>query len=162
MAVNVGAGRRNETFRMKIQELGKMVKIVVEVLEKISDLEENDIREEKIMKRCNFHNRGFCKKGNKCNFEHPEENCDFLEDGDGDVKCKNKECKKRHPYKCKWNQSPGGCRRGVSCAFKHQKEGLAAKSAKEVLENGNKQELDRNCKDLEEEVKAKATIGERK
>jgi len=86
----------------------------------------------------------------------------FLEDGDGDVKCKNKEFKKRHPYKRKWNQSPGGGRRSVSYAFKHRKEGLAVKSVKEVLKNGNELELDRNCKDLVEEVKAKATIREKR
>ena len=147
----MGLGSRNETYRGKIDELGKMVNIVEEVLKKISDLEENNIR-----KRCNFHNRGFCKKSKKCNFEHPGEICDLLEDGDGDVKCKNKECGKRHPYHCKWNQSPGGCRRGVSCAFKHKKEGFAAKdkAAKEVLKNGK-------CIDLAEEVKAKATNGEK-
>ena len=94
LAENMGAGSRNDTFRYKIHALGKMVNIVEEVLENISDLEENDIREEKTKKICNFHNRGFCKKGKKCNFEHPEENYDLLKDGE--VKCKTKECKKRY------------------------------------------------------------------
>ena len=86
-------------------------------------------------KRCNFFNRGFCKEGLDCRFDHSEiEICErFLVEGI----CLQKDCNKRHLYKCKYLSSPGGCFRGDACAFSHvlsQSDTKASVDVEEVNE----------------------------
>ena len=146
---NIGEDSRKEILQREIYKLKKMVKFVEEVVEENSEFEENDgTKEEK--KRCNFYNRGYCKKGSLCPYRHPEENCDII------LNCKDKECKKRHPYHCKYSESPGGCRRGGSCAFHHRMV-EERKDAKRVLsKDASVAELENSDKELVEAVTSEA------
>jgi hypothetical protein len=47
-------------------------------------------------------------------------------------KCESKECCKRHPGRCKWDQSKEGCKRNLSCAYLH-----GVQSNKEVVNVAN-------------------------
>ena len=48
---------------------------------------------------CGHNNRGYCKYKSRCRYTHSKDICsDHLSIG----KCSNKECKDRHPRKCKW------------------------------------------------------------
>ena len=80
--------------------------------------------EETIKTRCNFFNRGFCRSGSDCLFNHPKEDCKT------DVErkiCTERKCKKRHRLQCKYFNSERGCARGDGCIFLH----------KNIRESGN-------------------------
>ena len=63
---------------------------------------------------CNFFNRGFCKEGNRCPFNHPKDDCQEHLDG----RCHDPWCKKRHRSICKhWLQ--GSCSLEQDCEFLH-------------------------------------------
>ena len=81
--------------------------------DKLREIKKKDSK----VKKCNFYNRGFCKKGFSCGFDHSEsKNCEtFSELG----VCYDKKCNKRHPYTCKYLKTVGGCFRGEDCAFNH-------------------------------------------
>ena len=69
-----------------------------------------------IQKKCRYFNRGYCKYNIKYKYFHPKEICkDYLEH----QKCDAKVCGKRHPRRCKWDQSKEGCQRNLSCAYLH-------------------------------------------
>ena len=65
---------------------------------------------------CNFFNRGFCKEGSRCPFNHPKDDCqEHLAE-----RCHDPWCKKRHRSICKhWLQ--GGCFLEQACEFLHIK-----------------------------------------
>jgi hypothetical protein len=47
---------------------------------------------------------------------HPKDICtDYLKT----YKCAKKECADRHPKKCKWEETAGGCRRKNECNYLH-------------------------------------------
>ena len=76
-------------------------------------------------KTCKFFNTGFCKFAETCRFKHAKENCVD--------KCDRTICDKRHPKPCKYGIK---CKRGQSCAYRHQttpKENFLAK----LLNNSN-------------------------
>ena len=75
-------------------------------------------------KRCRYYNRGYCKYVSKCRYFHPEGIC---EDYEKHQKCERKECWERHPRRCKWEQSDGGCKRNLECVYLH-----ASQTNKEV------------------------------
>ena len=66
--------------------------------------------------RCNFFNRGYCKNGSECAFDHPREDCETQKVGNV---CKDRVCSKRHRVICKYENSTGGCVRGKECMFLH-------------------------------------------
>ena len=71
----------------------------------------------KMKVRCNFYNRGFCREGSLCDFEHPAKLCEqYTQDGI----CSRRHCKDRHTYKCKYFLSQHGCFRGGSCEYFHE------------------------------------------
>ena len=75
--------------------------------------------EEKLQKRCNYDDRGYCRNGNGCKYQHFAQICEnFLKDG----KCEARRgCKSRHPTICKyWKHSVEGCRRGEMCKYLHK------------------------------------------
>ena len=75
-----------------------------------------DSNEPKVGIRCNFYNRGFCRQGSSCEFEHPTKLCEqYLNDGE----CSRRDCNGRHTYRCRYFQSQQGCYRGISCEFLH-------------------------------------------
>ena len=65
---------------------------------------------------CNFFNRGFCKEGVHCPFNHPKDDCrDHLQG-----RCQDPCCEKRHRSICKhWLQ--GRCLLKRDCEFLHCK-----------------------------------------
>ena len=64
--------------------------------------------------QCYHNNRGYCRYGQKCHFQHFNETCQKRV-------CKDGECPKRHPKICKWGQKCKFKKKGI-CAFKHESE----------------------------------------
>ena len=96
------------------------VEFIATFVEKIM-IEYNKAQEPKVKIRCNFYNRGFCRKGSTCDFEHPVKLCEqYKLEGE----CTRSICKDRHIYKCKYFQSQKGCFRGSSCEFLHANVGV--------------------------------------
>ena len=63
---------------------------------------------------CNFYNRGFCKEGNSCLFNHPKDDCKDHLHG----RCQDPWCKNRHRSICKhWLR--GSCSNKQECEFLH-------------------------------------------
>ena len=83
---------------------------------RVEDGKVDDGSKEKRIKRCRYHNRGYCKYKLGCRFTHMAENCDgYLASG----KCDTKDCPYRHPKACKWMKISLGCRRGAECEYLH-------------------------------------------
>ena len=73
-------------------------------------------KESKKTKRCRYYNRGYCKYKDKCRFIHPKSICqEYLRV----EKCENQNCSQRHPKRCKWEESKGGCKRNLACDYFH-------------------------------------------
>ena len=51
----------------------------------------------KVMKKCRYYNRGFCKNRNKCCFGHANKICKIYEETGT---CGDKKCSDRHPKLC--------------------------------------------------------------
>ena len=64
---------------------------------------------------CRYHNRGYCKYKNKCRYIHNSHICKVHEETED---CKDKNCKGRHPKRCKWWGTSQGCRR-LDCNYFH-------------------------------------------
>ena len=151
----------SEIFKKKIDELGNIIKVVEELLENTSELKENsNIEKEKINKRCNFHNRGYCRKGMQCPFKHPEEVCDSLLGGS--TSCNDKQCDKRHPYDCRYYESDRGCRRGDNCAFNHQTAKATSRPANEFRKDATETVVERKNEDVAGNVEAHENVVEEK
>jgi hypothetical protein len=67
--------------------------------------------------KCNFYNRGFCKKGILCIFAHPVRMCEKLVHGG---RCDEVGCEDRHPKFCRDFEREGGCSWGLRCEFRHE------------------------------------------
>ena len=70
--------------------------------------------------RCIFFNRGYCKRGRSCLYEHGEGICqEYIKTG----QCMNyRSCIYRHPRSCRyWKEKK--CFRGDDCLFLHGREG---------------------------------------
>ena len=88
---------------------------------KINVLEAN-LKSKQVNKliRCKFFNRGYCKRGRSCLYEHGKEICqEYIETG----QCLNyRSCIYRHPRSCRyWKEKK--CFRGDDCLFLHGREG---------------------------------------
>ena len=107
---------------------------VASLVEKVMEDYRKEI-EPKVKKKCNFYNRGFCRQGILCEFEHPVDICDqYLKEGE----CSQKHCNGRHIYKCRYFQNSQGCFRGNSCEFLHQV--IESASVKNDLATNNHEE----------------------
>ena len=124
-----------EVIHMKGKE-SKLIEAMVELLYngettvKERDCQDflNTLKEYKIVKvksteetnkiRCNFFNRGFCSAGSDCLFDHPEEDCEAHMVGNF---CRDRKCRKRNRFPCKYRNSERGCTRGEECMFLHEK-----------------------------------------
>ena len=69
----------------------------------------------RMMKRCRYFNRGYCKYKGKCKYVHPGHIC---KEHERNKKCENSECEGRHPKSCKWLSSRVGCIR-EGCDYQH-------------------------------------------
>ena len=120
------------------------------VIAMVDWLQKNQKRKAVNAKRCNFFNRRFCKEGLDCRFDHSEiEICErFLVDGI----CLQKDCNKRHLYKCKYLSSPGGCFRGDECAFSHDAEEKNGDAGQEVKESKSKEQAEKENDEVAQEV----------
>ena len=94
-------------------------KAVAGVTKNASDIvTENDVDKVKNKRTTKFRyfNTGYCKYCDKCRFIHPKNICtEYLNTN----KCEKKECADRHPKKCKWEETAGGCRRKSECNYLH-------------------------------------------
>ena len=92
--------------------------IEMEMIVNVVKPKDNEVSEDKRIKRCRYYNVGFCKMNNDCVFYLSDEVCDqYLKNG----KCSEyKLCLKWHPKECKyWLKDPRGCFRGQECRFQH-------------------------------------------
>jgi hypothetical protein len=128
------------------QEKEEKLQWVIEMADKLRKIKKKDSK----VKKCNFYNRGFCKEGFSCRFDHSESsNCEtFSEQGT----CCNKQCKKRHLYTCKYLITVGGCFRGEDCVFNHDvnvtENEIKCSVDEHVKEDGQKaKELSENVED---------------
>ena len=64
--------------------------------------------------KCYHHDRGYCKFGEQCHYQHFREICQ-------NRNCKLKECRKRHPKPCRNGHQCKFYRSNI-CAFKHDNE----------------------------------------
>ena len=58
--------------------------------------------------KCRYFDEGFCKYRSKCRYFHPKDICEAHKKNEN---CIKKNCKDRHPEKCKFWQSSNGCKR---------------------------------------------------
>ena len=97
--------------------------------------------------QCSHNNRGFCKFGQECHYQHFHELC-------SKTICKDSECRFRHPKHCKNGDNCKFYKQNI-CAYRHN-----IPKSKEVLENAN---LTNKIKAAEDELKMlKAEICELK
>ena len=124
------AGNSIEIEKSKIDFIATLV-------EKIMN-DYNKALEPKVGIRCNFYNRGFCRKGSTCDFEHPTKMCEqYTKEGD----CSRRHCNDRHIYKCKYFQSQQGCFRGSSCEYLHVNEGSNIEKDHNEIDDGKNVEV---------------------
>ena len=70
------------------------------------------------LRRCKYYNRGYCKHGEKCSFQHFENSCEkYLQSG---TCTQQRRCLYRHPKNCRyWIGKSEGCHRGNKCLYLH-------------------------------------------
>ena len=73
------------------------------------------------------YNTGYCKYKQSCKFFHSKERCEG--------ECRNKDCRKRHPKLCKFEEK---CRRQVSWEYRHEELVKENKAAKSKLKAGKR------------------------
>ena len=78
--LNIINGNSNEKSR---------VIFIATLVEKVMEDYRKDVNEPKVGIRCNSYNRGFCRQGSSCEFEHPTKLCEqYLNDGE----CSRRNC----------------------------------------------------------------------
>ena len=95
----------------------------------------NEMEKQKDHFQCYYHNRGYCKFGNQCHYQHYSESCPK-------TICLDKQCMFRHPKMCRNSINCKFFKR-QTCMYRHHP--LNELKPKNVLSN--------NIKMLEEEVK---------
>lgn len=123
-------GSTEGTTHEKVQ-----VNFIATLVEKVMKDYREDL-EPKLRVKCNFYNRGFCRQGSSCEYEHPVNVCEqYLKEGE----CLKRHCNGRHIYKCRYFQSPQGCFRGNSCEFLHDNQGIVPPNVEDdhALSNHN-------------------------
>ena len=76
--------------------------------------EENCIRKvQKIARRCFYNDKGHCRFGRACLFQHASEVCLLGQE------CPCQTCPKRHPLPCRYGVN---CQFGPTCSFHHSYE----------------------------------------
>ena len=93
-----------------------------------------------IVKKCRYHNRGYCKFKDNCRFLHSQVICgNFLEN----QVCRTRQCQNRHPKDCRyWTENPEGCIRQDSCQYLHLTK---RRFRSEKAEVGIETEIGGNC-----------------
>lgn len=112
-----------QTLHQKYDHLWNFMHELLGVIKEmeVRNIKENEKKRKEKQIRCKFFNKGFCKKGKSCNFQHPEQNCKKHCEG---KECdKGSLCKSRHPHRCQFWQS-GECSRGKHCLYLHTIDNL--------------------------------------
>ena len=114
MVVNVNGIKKRDSMEGNNMEKSQVDFIATFVGKVIKEFRKDS--EPKVRIKCNFYNRGFCRQGIMCEFEHPDTLCEqYLKEEE----CSRRSCLGRHIYKCRYFHSVQGCYRGNSCEFLH-------------------------------------------
>ena len=113
-----------EEIKQELEAEKEKVKNLEETIEGKNKLIESlhcQMKKEDINKRpkgikCRYWNRGFCKEGRKCQFTHPERDCQKFLDTDT---CEERGCENRHRRKCRYYKTQQGCYRKEKCQYIH-------------------------------------------
>ena len=110
----------------------KLVNLVGEILEAVKHEELKRLHRKTSQFRCKYYNKGFCKEGNRCEFFHPQDNCQEFECSG---QCsQGSSCKLRHPRKCRyWLR--GDCWRLENCVYLHNEEDFDKENIQTVDED---------------------------
>ena len=90
--------------------------------------------------KCQYHDSGYCKFGDKCNKKHAEEVCN-------DKNCAERNCDNRHPNPCKF---------GFRCKFEEKNErsySLVTSASNDEKLNNLEKKLTKNFEVLANQVK---------
>ena len=99
----------------------------------------------KKVKKCNFYNVGYCRYKEKCHFKHPKSEC-------LNSACERRNCDKRHPRACKFQNLGRKCKHGENCAFKHIKS-VENSTSEAVTKSALLKVKDELIKKKDEEIK---------
>lgn len=107
-----------QELHIKYDHLWSFVHKILEILKEMEarHIVDKEMNERKILKKCKFFNRGFCREGKSCHYLHPEKNC--REHCEGKSCPEGYKCQWRHPYYCQHWQK-GNCFHGVDCLYLH-------------------------------------------
>ena len=66
-----------QELHIKYDHLWSFVHKILEILKEMEarHIVDKEMNERKILKKCKFFNRGFCREGKSCHYLHPEKNC---------------------------------------------------------------------------------------
>ena len=73
--------------------------------------------------KCIFNDRGFCRYGRHCRFQHGDQACELGQS------CLIQQCQNRHPQPCKFGME---CIFGPRCDFLHRKHDFKSKFEEEI------------------------------
>ena len=99
----------------EMKEIQKKGNVIPPIIEKEVDEAKNVAGSNLAIKKCRYFDKGYCKYAKKCRYLHPKEICKTHIEN---MKCKVKECSRRHPKACKWYQREVGCTR-LNCEYLH-------------------------------------------
>ena len=77
------------------------------------------LKDVKVVKRCKWWNRGFCRERDNCSYNHQKGDCEEHLNGG----CTQRGCTTlRHRKQCRYYNTSLGCHRGESCEYLHKLE----------------------------------------
>jgi len=108
--------------------------------ESIKHLERGTVLNERVgttldkkRKGCIFNDRGHCRFGRSCFFQHFSEVCQFRQD------CPYRSCEKRHPLPCRYGDL---CQFGPNCSFFHINQKVEQTEASNVGKKNVEERID--------------------
>ena len=142
---NLGPFQYKDTLKNEINQMEIRVLKIVDVETKTKIDPDNSKQNSYSVKKCRYHNRGYCKCGSNCIYYHPDKNCDkYIADG----KCADPVCSFRHPKPCKfWLKDKRGCYRNELCKYLHRNSEKGINVAEENIEKKVKTKKCDNTKD---------------
>ena len=124
-----------DQIRCKEKEINDLEELLKEKDERLKEAEhnsksclveeinrkENTPKIQTMMRKCLYNDRGHCKFGRECVFQHFSEICLLRQ------QCPHQGCQKRHPLQCLFGLQ---CQFGPNCSFYHTSEHLDETDAK--------------------------------
>ena len=105
---------RDVQEQIKVTSDDELVKVEAELQKVTIDIK---VEESKTKRRCRYFNRGYCKVGSNCEFDHSQGDCERHLGGEH---CRERDCEKRHRKVCKYWDSKESCFRGSKCQYLHE------------------------------------------